>query len=433
MMNETSQLIVQQLFDYLNASPTATHATANACHLLEEKGFLPLDEGEPWNLKPEKGYYVQRNQSALLAFRLGNDNSQYIANQGFKIITAHTDSPAPKLKMHGAAMVAGQLRVPVEIYGGLIHGSWLDRPLSMAGRVACSNAETGQLSLRRIDLRQPIAVIPNLAIHLGRDINRSNEYNPQQHLAAVFGQATSEALLLQICHAAQCGLGDLLDMDLFLYDSQPATRCGIDGDLISSPRLDNLSSCHAALTALLQASPADSIQVMFLADNEEVGSRSAQGAQSSFLRTTLERITSCMKGTSEDVFRALAHSAIVSVDSAHGLHPNYPEKHDSGYAPLLNHGIVIKSNASLNYSSNAATAAAFRNLCKCHQIPVQDFINRSDMPCGSTIGPTCSALLGVPGVDIGTPLLAMHSCRELGGVDDHVSLIRALAAFYGSR
>ena len=428
MTHPISHIPVQQLLAFLDASPTAYHAAANASQFLAENGFALLDEGGEWHLETGHGYMVQRNQSSLLAFRTGTDRRP-VGERGFRIVTAHTDSPAPKLKLRGANSLAGQLRIPVEIYGGLIHSSWLDRPLGVAGRVACKDLDGNGIAMKCIDLEFPVAVIPNPAIHLERNINHASEYNPQQHLAALFGRASVDAFLLKICQAARCDLQNLMDMDLFLYDACKATFCGLDNDLVSSPRLDNLTSCHAILNALRQAMPTDNIQVAFLADNEEVGSRSPQGAQSSFLRSTLERVALCLGAGPQDFYRLLAHSSLVSADSAHGQHPNYPEKHDGSYAPKLNEGVVIKSNASLNYSSNAETASRFRALCQTYHIPVQDFINRSDMPCGSTIGPMCASLLGIPGIDIGTPLLAMHSCRELGGTDDHLFLIQALTAF----
>lgn len=412
------------LMAYLDASPTAYHASANARARLEEAGFSALDEGAAWSLAAGRGYFVERNQSALIAFRVG---SGCLATEGFRLAAAHTDSPAPKLKWRGAAERSGVLRIPVESYGGMLQSSWFDRPLVIAGRVALQ-AASGGVRWQLVSSSRPLAIIPGLAIHLNREANQGTAINVQQHLAALCGAGSFADILKELCGAR---LEELLDADLFLADCQPATLCGINQDILSAPRLDNLCSCQALLDALIAAPLTAATSVIFLADNEEVGSETAQGAASAFWRDTLERL--CLTqgdADHETIFRALSRSFLLSVDAAHAVHPNYEEKHDPAYAPQLNRGVVIKNNASFRYSSTAVSSALFRQLCRDKGIPAQDFINRSDQPCGSTVGPTCAARLGVKAVDIGVPLWAMHSCRESAGVKDQQALVEAVAALF---
>lgn len=412
------------LMAYLDASPTAYHAAANARVRLEEAGFCALDEGAAWSLAAGRGYFVERNQSALIAFRVGKG---CLATNGFRLVAAHTDSPAPKLKWRGAAERSGVLRIPVESYGGMLQSSWFDRPLAIAGRVALK-AASGGVRWQLVSSSRPLAIIPNLAIHLNRDANQGVAINVQQHLAALCGACSFADILRELCGAA---LEELLDADLFLTDCQPATLCGINQDIINAPRLDNLCSCQAALAALIAAPSVDATPAIFLADNEEVGNETAQGAASAFWRDILERLclTQC-GGDRETIFRALSRSFLLSLDAAHAVHPNYEEKHDPAYAPQLNRGVVIKNNASFRYSSTTVSSALFRQLCRDKGIPAQDFINRSDQPCGSTVGPTCAARLGVKAVDVGVPLWAMHSCRESIGAKDQQALVAAVAALF---
>ncbi len=416
--------MTQNLFQFLDKSPSAFHATASAIQMLQDAGYQQLDEASHWQLKPGKGYFVTRNQSSVIAFQYHGKTTG-----GFRLVTGHTDSPAPKLKLAGASFANGSVRVPIQIYGGDIHTSWLDRPLGVAGRIAFLDAKK-QPKSALVNINRPVAVIPNLAIHLNHGVNNGLALNPQSQMAALFGGKSVDDLKAELAKAAKQKIDTILDAELFLYDIQPATIVGLDNSLISSPRLDNLTSCHAAVCGLIDAKPTKGITpIIFLADNEEIGSRTPQGANSSYLHTIMDRITLAAKGTQEDTYRALATSALLSIDSAHAIHPNYPEKHDSAYAPKMNQGIVVKHNADFKYTTTSETATRFRALCLKHGIKLQDFVNRSDMPCGSTIGPTCAAELGVPGIDIGSALWAMHSCREIGGLKDHEDLIKAAQVF----
>ena len=415
--------MIPNIFQFLDKSPSAFHATTNACKILQDAGYQQLDEASHWQLKPGKGYFVTRNQSSVIAFQYHGKTTG-----GFRLVTGHTDSPAPKLKLAGASFSNGSVRVPVQLYGGDIHMSWLDRPLGVAGRIAFLDAKN-QPKTALVNINRPVAVIPNLAIHLNHGVNNGLALNPQSQMAALFGGKSIEDLIDEFAKAAKQKITTILDAELFLYDIQPATIVGLDNSLISSPRLDNLTSCHAAICGLLDAKPRGVTPVIFLADNEEIGSRTPQGAMSTYLHTVMDRITLAAKGTQEDTYRAMAASSMLSIDSAHAIHPNYPEKHDPAYAPKMNQGIVVKHNADFKYATTSETATRFRALCKKHGIKLQDFVNRSDMPCGSTIGPTCAAELGVPGIDIGSALWAMHSCREIGGLKDHDDLIKAAQAF----
>ena len=415
--------MIPNILQFLDKSPSAFHATANTCKILQDAGYQQLDEASHWQLKPGKGYFVTRNQSSVIAFQYHGKTTG-----GFRLVTGHTDSPAPKLKLAGASFSNGSVRVPVQLYGGDIHTSWLDRPLGVAGRIAFLDAKN-QPKTALVNIDRPIAVIPNLAIHLNHGVNNGLALNPQSQMAALFGGKSIEDLIDEFAKAAKQKIATILDAELFLYDIQPATIVGLDNSLISSPRLDNLTSCHAAICGLLDAKPRGVTPVIFLADNEEIGSRTPQGAMSTYLHTIMDRITLAAKDTQEDTYRAMAASSMLSIDSAHAIHPNYPEKHDSAYAPKMNQGIVVKHNADFKYATTSETATRFRALCKKHGIKLQDFVNRSDMPCGSTIGPTCAAELGVPGLDIGSALWAMHSCREIGGLKDHEDLIKAAQAF----
>ncbi|MCK5802367.1 MAG: M18 family aminopeptidase, partial [Lentisphaeria bacterium] len=347
---------------------------------------------------------------------------------------AHTDSPALKIKMEGASAAAGCVRVSTEVYGGAIVATWLDRPLSLAGRVMIRDGEAW--TSRIVDLQRPIAVVPNLAVHLNRDINKGVEYNRQTQLQAILCTAIGEekhsnvlcAALAEACGTEPDAIGEA---DLFLYDPTPAVLVGTAGDFLNAPRIDNLAGCHAIAEAMVRLEPTSATCVAVLSDNEEVGSRTPQGADSSFPRDILQRVVVGTGGAGEDFFRAMAHSFMLSVDAAHAIHPSYADKHDGAYAPVLNGGPVIKSAAACRYATTAETAARFHTICTQAGIPFQRVINRSDIPSGTTIGPITSAALGVPTLDIGHPLWAMHSIRETAGARDHGLMITALEAFLG--
>ncbi|MCK9237882.1 MAG: M18 family aminopeptidase [Thiopseudomonas sp.] len=417
------------LFDFITQSPTPFHATQNLASALAAAGFTELDERAVWQLEPAGQYFVRRNDSSIIAFRLGQ---RPLTEQGLRVIGAHTDSPCLKVKPQPEINSQGYWQLGVEVYGGVLLLPWFDRDLSLAGRVTFS--QDGQLHSRLIDFKTPIAVIPSLAIHLNREANKGWEVNAQKELPPVLTQLnTKEEKDFRVLLAAQLqrehGLQDaqILDYELSFYDTQAPAHIGLEQEFIASARLDNLLSCFVGLQALLAADQ-QYASVLVCTDHEEVGSSSACGADGPFLEQILRRLLP----QEEDFSRCIQRSMLVSADNAHGIHPNYADKHDSNHGPLLNQGPVIKVNSNQRYATNSETAAFFRHLCQQHNVPVQSFVTRSDMGCGSTIGPITASKLGINTIDIGAATFAMHSIRELAGTQDVAYLTKALTAFYSS-
>ncbi len=419
----------QGLLDFINNSPSPFHATQSMCQALQAAGYQALDERESWQLKPQGRYYITRNDSSIIAIQLGQQDP--IA-QGIRMVGAHTDSPCLKVKPQPEVTCHSYWQLGVEVYGGVLLSPWFDRDLSLAGRVTFKQNE--QLQSRLIDFKQAIATIPSLAIHLNREANTGWEINAQTELPPILAQLHGEeskdfrALLSeQLQREHNISDASILDYELCFYDSQPAAVIGLNQDFIAGARLDNLLSCYAGLQALLN-SDAQHTQVLVCTDHEEVGSNSACGADGPFLEQVLRRVL----GSEEDFVRCLQHSLLISADNAHGIHPNYADKHDDNHGPLLNHGPVIKINANQRYATNSETSSFFRLLCQQANIPVQSFVTRSDMGCGSTIGPITAGQLGIQTIDIGAATFAMHSIRELAGSQDLGYLINVLQSFYNS-
>ncbi|MBM7059701.1 M18 family aminopeptidase [Pseudomonas sp. UL073] len=420
----------QGLIDFLKASPTPFHATASLAQRLEAAGFQHLDERETWRTEAGGRYYVTRNDSSIIAVRLGK---RAPLDGGLRLVGAHTDSPCLRVKPHPELQRQGFLQLGVEVYGGTLLAPWFDRDLSLAGRVTFRR--DGKVESQLIDFQQPIAIIPNLAIHLNREANQGWPINAQNELPPILAQVPAaepydfRALLAeQLTREHGFNADTVLDYELSFYDTQGAAVIGLTGDFIAGARLDNLLSCYAGLQALLHAD-GDETCVLVCTDHEEVGSCSACGADGPFLEQVLRRLLS----EGEDSFtRTLQKSLLVSADNAHGVHPNYAEKHDGNHGPKLNAGPVIKINNNQRYATNSETAGFFRHLCLENEVPVQSFVVRSDMGCGSTIGPITASQLGVRTVDIGLPTFAMHSIRELAGSQDLAHLVKVLAAFYSS-
>lgn len=419
----------QGLLDFINNSPSPFHATQSMCQALQAAGYQALDERESWQLKPQGRYYITRNDSSIIAIQLGQQDP--IA-QGIRMVGAHTDSPCLKVKPQPEVTCHSYWQLGVEVYGGVLLSPWFDRDLSLAGRVTFKQNE--QLQSRLIDFKQAIATIPSLAIHLNREANTGWEINAQTELPPILAQLHGEeskdfrALLSeQLQREHNISDARILDYELCFYDSQPAAVIGLNQDFIAGARLDNLLSCYAGLQALLN-SDAQHTQVLVCTDHEEVGSNSACGADGPFLEQVLRRVL----GSEEDFVRCLQHSLLISADNAHGIHPNYADKHDDNHGPLLNHGPVIKINANQRYATNSETSSFFRLLCQQANIPVQSFVTRSDMGCGSTIGPITAGQLGIQTIDIGAATFAMHSIRELAGSQDLGYLINVLQSFYNS-
>ncbi|MBS7325575.1 MAG: M18 family aminopeptidase [Thiopseudomonas sp.] len=416
------------LLAFLQASPTPFHATAELARRLQAAGFEALDERDRWQLQSSGRYYVTRNDSSIIAWTMGQ---QERVNSGLRLIGAHTDSPCLKVKPQPELEKKGYWQLGVEVYGGALLSPWFDRDLSLAGRVTYSH--NNQLHSKLINFQAPIAVIPSLAIHLNRNANKGWEINRQTELPPVLGQLNDDThqdlralLAMQLHNEHGLNSVQVLDYELCFYDTQPPALIGLNRDFIASARLDNLLSCHAGLQALLNANNRHAC-VLVCTDHEEVGSASACGADGPFLEQVLRRV---VNGSEEDFTRCIQHSLLISVDNAHGIHPNYADKHDGNHGPLLNQGPVIKVNSNQRYATSSETAGLFRHLCQQQNVPVQSFVTRSDMGCGSTIGPITASQLGVPTIDIGVPTFAMHSIRELAGSRDVDYLIRALTAFY---
>ena len=425
MRNELNQ----GLIDFLQASPTPFHATASLAQALQAAGFKALNESESWHTEPGGRYYVTRNESSLIAFQLG---SKPLAEQGLRLVGTHTDSPCLRVKPQPELQRQGFWQLGVEVYGGALLAPWFDRDLSLAGRVTYSR--DGRIESQLIDFKLPIAVIPSLAIHLNREANQGWAINPQTELPPLLAQVASgespdfRALLADQLSREHGLLADVvLDFELSFYDTQRAAVVGLHEDFIAGARLDNLLSCFAGLQALLQAGAEESC-VLVCTDHEEVGSASMCGADGPFLEQVLRRLL-----PDEETFqRCINRSLLISADNAHGVHPNYSDKHDGNHGPKLNAGPVIKINNNQRYATSSETAGFFRHLCLENEVSVQSFVTRSDMGCGSTIGPITASQLGVRTVDIGLPTFAMHSIRELAGSRDLAQLVKVLGAFYSS-
>jgi aspartyl aminopeptidase len=418
-----------QLIEFIQRSPTPFHATAELREQLLQAGYVELSEGDRWRLQAGGRYLAVRNGSSIIAFTLGSTDP---AESGFRMVGAHTDSPCLRVKPEPQSVNNGYYQLGVEVYGGALLNPWFDRDLSLAGRISYRDHDR-QLGSVLIDFKRPVAVIPSLAIHLDREVNNARSINAQTQLPPVLMRADEaqpqEFRQLLLAQARQqypdLAIEAVLDFELCFYDCQPGTVLGLKQEFIAAARLDNLLSCHIGLQALL-ASDAQLPRLLVCSDHEEVGSASACGADGPFLRSILQRI--CRD--SESLARCIDRSWLVSADNAHGIHPNYADKYDANHGPLLNRGPVIKINANQRYATSSDTAALFRLLCAQAEVPVQSFVVRSDMACGSTIGPLTAANIGVRTLDIGVPTFAMHSIRELAGAGDTGHLLAALKAFF---
>ncbi len=413
------------LLDFIKSSPTPFHATANIAEQLNQADYEELDEAHAWTLQAGKKYWISRNDSSIIAFQLPAGS---IIEKGLTMIGAHTDSPCLKLKPLPEKISEDYFQTGVEVYGGALLNPWFDRDLSIAGRVTYSDRK-GKILNRLMDLERAIATIPSLAIHLDKEANKQRTVNAQLHLPPVWFQAKGKNIdfrdLLKKLLKKHQGLNDInkvLDFELYYYDTQHPAIVGLNNEFIASARLDNLLSCFVGLQAI-KTTPKSKGALLVCTDHEEIGSSSACGANGPFLHSVLKRIGQ----TEENTQRLIHNSKLISVDNAHGIHPNYADKHDPGHKPLINQGPVIKVNANQRYATNSETAGWFRHICESNNIPVQSIAVRSDMGCGSTIGPITASKIGVRTVDIGVPQLAMHSIREFAGVDDINHLYMALA------
>lgn len=417
----------KKLLDFVNRSPTPFHAVKNMRTELVKHGFKELSESESEKLESSGQYFVVRNNSSLVAFRVSDKGSM----AGVRMVGAHTDSPCLKLKPNAVVEHDGYMQLGVEPYGGILMNPWFDRDLSLAGRVTLMSTDKVLFS-RLIDFESPIAFIPSLAIHLDREANSGRKVNPQTMLPPIIGLSGTDKfnlkqlILDKLVDSQLAKKTDLVsDFELSLYDTNPAAIIGLDKAFIAGSRLDNLVSCWIGLRALIDSSSVDT-QLLICNDHEEVGSGTFAGARSDLLESVLMR----MVGDAAKFSSVMSRSLLVSADNAHGLHPNFLEKHDQSHGPILNAGPVLKFNANQSYATNSETAAILNLAARNKNILMQSFVSRSDMGCGSTIGPLTSTRLGVKALDVGIPTFGMHSIRELAGAQDLEALYSLLCGLF---
>lgn len=419
--------ISRELLAFLDCCPTSFHAVARMTGELSKAGFRRLLEGRSWTLEAGGSYYVTRNGSALIAFKIPRADFT-----GFQIMASHSDSPAFKIKPNAEIETDRRyIKLNVEKYGGMLCAPWLDRPLSVAGRVAVRTG-TG-VETRLVCIDRDLLMIPNLAIHMNRNVNDGYSFNAQKDMLPLLGDMAAKGGFLKlIAETAGAAPDDILDTDLFLYNRMKGTIYGLNQEFVAAPRLDDLQCAFASLKGFLTANPHHSVAVHCVLDNEEVGSGTKQGAASTFLKDTLCRIVSSF-GYPETAYRmALASSFMVSADNAHGVHPNQADKADPTNRPYLNEGIVIKYSANQKYTTDAVSGAMFRAICDKAGVPYQTFANRSDMLGGSTLGNISNTQVALNTVDIGLPQLAMHSPYETAGTRDTGYLIEAARVLFSS-
>ena len=424
-MKPRDNVFLEDLKEFLGSSPTPFHAVNNMENRLKKAGFLKLSEEDTWSLKKGGKYYVTRNDRSIIAFK------NFDPKKGFRITGAHTDSPCLKLKPNPDKVFKNYYQLGVEIYGGMLLAPWFDRDLSLAGRVSYLNKKGG-ISGLLLDFKRPIASVPSLAIHLDRNINENRTINKQKEMPPLLAQFQNgmnfkDILSKEIKKQKQGNdLAEVLDFEMYFYDTQGPSIFGLGEEFIASARLDNLLSCYIGLSSLIDCK-GDSNAVLVCNDHEEVGSESYVGAAGPFLKSVLERLSG------PDFSILVAKSTMISCDNAHGIHPNYGEKHDENHGPIMNQGPVIKINSNQRYATNSDTSAIFSYLCKKAKVPFQKFVTRADMACGSTIGPITSTLIGLKTVDVGIPQLGMHSIREICGTKDPVFLYKVLVEFYNEK
>ncbi len=434
----------QKLCEFLDASPTPFHATENLLKIVMDAGFILIKESDDWTLLDQGKYVVTRNNSSLIAFNLVGDNpQQQLVENGFHLLGAHTDSPCLKVKPNADVNKNGYLQLGVEVYGGALLNPWFDRDLSLAGRISYETDE-GKIESCLINFKNPIAVIPSLAIHLDREANKKRSINPQTDILPIImsnnevdsGQNNLKNILIQHLKKKNSSsisnakaIKTILAYELCFYDVQKSSLTGLNKDFISSSRLDNLLSCFIGVQALIHSDSQLYSSLLVCNDHEEVGSQSTSGAQGNFLLSILQRLCK----SNESFLRCVDKSFLVSADNAHGIHPNYSDKHDSHHGPIINQGPVVKVNANQRYASSSETIAILQKYANNLDINLQNFVVRSDMGCGSTIGPLIASSIGVKTIDIGLATFAMHSIREVAGSGDPIMLYRLLKSFFSRK
>lgn len=421
----------KEMLEFIEKSPSCYHAIDNVQKSLVKQGFLALEEKEDWQLEAGKGYYVVRNDSSLIAFWMPDTEEI----KGYHIVATHSDSPTFKVKEAPEMVVEEHyVKLNTEKYGGMILSTWLDRALSVAGRLAVYAEEEKAISTKLVNIDKDLLVIPNLAIHMNRDMNKGVEYNPQIDMLPLFADAKESkgkgALLKGLAKEADVKPSDILGQDLFLYVREKGRLIGEKGEFVLSPRLDDLQCVYAAVKAFSEAVPKEYINICAVFDNEEVGSATAQGADSTFLEDVLWRIAEGLKVSKTTYLQWLADSFLISADNAHAVHPNHPEKADPTNRPHLNGGIVIKYHGGQRYMTDAVSAARMKQLCRQAGVPFQTYANRSDVAGGSTLGNIATSHVSISGVDIGLPQLAMHSAVETAGAKDTAYAVKVFEEFW---
>lgn len=423
----------KEMLDFIERSPSCFHVIENIKNHLTEEGFQELKENQEWRLSWGKGYFVIRNDSSLMAFRLPAAGEAL----GFHIVAAHSDSPSFKLKETPEMKVEEKyVKLNTEKYGGMILSTWLDRALSVAGRIAVYDDTTGSVETRPVNIDKDLLVIPNLAVHMNREINKGAEYNPQTDMLPLYAECGegkgSNSLLRKLARAAGVKAENILGQDLFLYVREKGRIIGENGEFVLSPKLDDLQCVYAAVKAFGESTPLDYMNVCAVFDNEEVGSGTGQGADSTFLEDTLRRIAKGLPESGSKYLQWVADSFMISADNAHAVHPNHPEKADPTNRPYLNGGIVVKYHGGQKYTTDAASGAYLKGLCRQAQVPYQTYANRSDILGGSTLGNISVSHVSLSSVDIGLPQLAMHSAVETAGVKDTAYAVKLFRTFFSA-
>ena len=427
--------MITRLLNFLDASPVNFLAVNNIVSELEAAGYRRIDPQMPIG-KVEAGdkLFVTKNDSSVYAFHIGNKS---LADAGFHMICAHSDSPTFRIKPNAEMLCEGGIvKLNTEVYGGPIMSTWFDRPLTLAGRVIVKGDDPMNPKTLLLHIKRPLLQISNLAIHFNRQVNDGVKLSKQKDVLPLLGMVTNELergnlLMNTICEELGIGAADILDFDIYLADATPACTFGVHNEFISSGRLDDLSMCFAGLEALLASPQADATKVLAIFDNEETGSQTKQGAGSPFLASIIKRIALAQSGTEEAFYQAVERAFMVSADNAHAWHPNYSEKYDPTNHPVLGGGPVIKFNAAQKYASDAVSAAVFAEICSKAGVPCQRFVNHSDVAGGSTLGNILASSIPLRGVDMGNGILAMHSCRETGSTIDHIYCVKAFTEFFG--
>ncbi|WP_282037910.1 M18 family aminopeptidase [Saccharicrinis aurantiacus] len=425
--------LANELIDFIYESPSPYHVVSNLKTTLNSEGFTELPLTSTWKLEAGKKYYTTKNDSALFAFTIGQKN---IAETGIKMICAHSDSPGFKIKPQPEMLAEGKyLKLNTEVYGGPILMTWMDRPLSIAGRVSLKSDDILNPKTKFVSINRPLMTIPNLAIHLNRQVNDGIALNKQIDMLPLLGMLNDKLekdnyLLNLIAEELKVDAAEIIDFDLTLFEYEKGCVMGLNNEFISSGKLDDLAMVHAGTKALLESSNTETTQMLCVFDNEEVGSGTKQGAGSPVLKNILERINFALGNNTEQYFQMIYNSFMISADMAHAVHPNNAGKHDPILHPVINGGPVIKIHANQKYTTDGDSGAVYEMICKKADVPYQKFVNRSDLVGGSTLGNVSTGQIDIRTIDMGNPMLAMHSVRELGGVSDHTYTTKSFVTFY---